>query len=172
MRSIALLVALVPAAAHADSFTVEAGVGVGEQLGITSPGAAVGVGGWITPRTALTVRAAALTLSPQPPAPSGVATIDAYRRTFAFFGPSLQYWFDDHIWLGAGVGVAAMFSDAGDLRGWGADLRAGYALGAFDVSLEVSPSYFPTGGGFNPVTAMSVSSTTTGVALLAGYQFR
>jgi hypothetical protein len=38
MRSITLLLAAIPAVAHADSFTVEAGVGVGEQLGVTPTG--------------------------------------------------------------------------------------------------------------------------------------
>jgi hypothetical protein len=172
MKALVLLLASVPALAHADSLTVEAGVGLGEQLGVTSPTAAIGVGEWIAPRVALTARVAALTLSPQPMDQTGVVRIDSFRRTFAFAGPSLQYWFDDHFWFGAGLGFSTMIAAGQDLRGAGADMRIGYAIGAFDLSLEVMPSYFPSGGGFDPVTAMPTAAMTTGVAMLAGYQFR
>ena len=173
MKALAFVLLIVPAAAHADSLTVEAGVGVGEQLGITSPTVAAGIGGWIAPQVALTARVAALSLAPQDtPNPTGVLRIDDYRRTFVFAGPSLQYWFDDHFWFGAGLGFSAMVVSGEDLHGAGADLRLGCAIGAFDLSLEVMPSYFPSGGGFDPRTAMPTASMTTGVAMLAGYQFR
>lgn len=166
---------MVPATALAEPrVTVEADVGVGEALGIASPSVGAGAGGWIARRAALILRATALTLSPRSPDPSGIATIDRYRRTFMFFGPSLQYWINDRVWLGAGVGVSAMLAAGDVMRGWGADLRAGYAIGAFDISLEITPSYFPTGGGvYNGGTyLMPLSTTTTGIALLAGYQLR
>jgi hypothetical protein len=173
MRSIVLGLALIPAVAHADKLTVEAGVGVGQELGITAPSAALGIGAWISPRLALTARVAAVTLAPQHDvSPLGALLVQDFRRTFVFAGPSLQYWLADHFWLGGGLGFADMVVEGRDLHGVGADLRAGYTVGAFDISLEIMPSRFPTGGGFDPITAMSKPSTTTGVALLAGYQFR
>lgn len=172
MKLLATALVLIPAIARADGLTVEAGVGIGEQLGVASPTAAVGVGGWIAPRVALTARVAALTLAPQETAdPTGVVKIDDFRRTFAFAGPSLQYWFDDHFWFGAGFGYATMITTGRGLQGAGADLRLGCAMGAFDLSLEVMPSYFPSGGGVMPITGPT-ATMTTGVAMLAGYQFR
>jgi hypothetical protein len=175
MKWTLLVAAMIPATALAEPrVTVEADVGVGEALGIASPFVGAGAGGWIARRAALTLRATMLTLSPRSPDPSGIATLDRYRRTFMFVGPSLQYWLDDRVWLGAGVGVSAMLAAGDVMRGWGADLRAGYAIGAFDVSLEITPGYFPTGGGvYNGGTyVMPLSTTTTGIALLVGYQLR
>lgn len=171
MKLLALVVVLVPFAAHADPVTFEAGIGVGEQLGIAAPSMSAGLGGWIAPHTALTLRASLLSLGPQQTDPAKPVEIDAYRRTFAFVGPSVQYWLDDHVWFGAGIGYATMLTSGRDLQGYGADLRAGYAFGAFDLALEVTPSYFPSGGGID-ATGMEVGSTTTGVAMLAGYQLR
>jgi len=171
MKLLALVAVLVPVVAHADPVTFEASLGVGEQLGISAPTVAVGFGGWIAPHTALTLRAAALSLGPQPTDPAKPVEIDAYRRTFAFIGPSVQYWLDDHLWLGAGIGYATMMTSGRDLEGYGAELRAGYAFGAFDLALEVTPSHFPSGGGID-ATGMELGTTTTGVALLAGYQLR
>lgn len=171
MKLLALVVVLVPVAAHADPVTFEASVGVGEQLGISAPTMAVGFGGWIAPHAALTLRASLLSLGPQQSDPAKPVEIDDFRRTFAFVGPSLQYWLDDHLWLGAGLGYATMLTSGQNLEGYGAELRAGCAFGAFDLALEVTPSHFPSGGGID-ATGMEVGSTTTGVALLAGYQFR
>jgi hypothetical protein len=173
MRSIVLWLALIPAVAHADSLTVEADVGVGEQLGVAAPAVGLGIGGWIAPHVALTARAAAITLAPQSDqAPFGQVLIQNYRRTFAFTGPSVQYWFDDHLWVGAGLGLATYNVIGIDSHGVAADLRAGYAFGAFAVSLEVIPSYLPENGGLDPATGMTTALTTTGFAMLAGYQFR
>ena len=164
--------------------TVEADAGTGfmhsaadgfSDNGPLSVALAAGVGDWLDPHVALTLRA---TLQPRPPVPlqpDGILRSDNLGWVFMFVGPSLQVWIDDHVWLGGGLGLALAHVQQGILeRGWGLDLRAGYmfarqAATAFDISLEVTPAYYSIGGGITGLSPMS--STATGVTLLVGYQF-
>jgi hypothetical protein len=124
-------------------------------------GLSLGVGGWLNDHLALTVRIAGITDSE-----SGGKVVDA------FFGPSLQYWFDNNFWAGggAGLGVLGLIPDQGDTQnvtGFSFDLRAGYTLqsstaNTFNISVEVNPGFYSQNG---------TSSTFTGVGLLAGYQY-
>jgi hypothetical protein len=123
----------------------------------------LGVGGWLNNKMALSGRIAGATFSPQ----------DGVRFTSAFFGPSLQYWTDDHFWLGggAGVAIAAVHLDGATQQpdpqtGFGLDLRAGYTFATgsentFNVSFEYNPGFFDIDG-------RSVQINSFGV--LFGYQ--
>ncbi|MEO8703335.1 MAG: hypothetical protein ABI867_25030 [Kofleriaceae bacterium] len=127
----------------------------------------LGVGGWINNRMALTARVAGATYSPE----------DGVRFTTGFFGPSLQYWVDDHLWLGGGAGLAfaAVHIDDFDEQpdpetGFGLDLRLGYTFTAgnentFNVSLEYNPGFFTFDTG---VGDQSVQINSFGI--LFGYQ--
>jgi hypothetical protein len=93
------------------------------------------------------------------------------RFTDAFFGPSLQYWVDDHMWLGGGAGLGVLAlggnGNSDSVTGFSFDLRGGYTFSSasahtFNVSVEINPGYYKQTG---------VSATYTGFALLAGYQF-
>jgi hypothetical protein len=125
-----------------------------------------GIGGWLNERMALTVRFAGATYSPA----------DGVRFTTGFAGPSLQYWTDDHFWIGggAGLGIAAISIDNGiggtsasdTETGFGLDLRAGYTFTVgsehtFNVSIEYNPTFFDNNG-----SSIQVNS----FGLLFGYQ--
>jgi hypothetical protein len=120
----------------------------------------LGIGGWISPRTALTVRIASATYS------EGDASI-----TGAFFGGALQYWASENAWLGAGVGLGlgiVQFDDGFDSEsdsesGLGLDFRVGYTplisgQHSLNFSFEVNPTFLD-------------GVTLTGIALLVGYQY-
>lgn len=141
----------IRAAADGNSDTSDLGLG----------GLSLGVGGWVNPHLAITIRAAGVTYSE-----------NGSRLTQAFFGPSAQYWIDDHIWLGGGLGLslAAVANDNGPdpdpLKAFGLDLRAGYTFSTstestFNVSFEVNPGFYDESG---------QSFTLTGIGILAGYQ--
>ncbi len=130
-------------------------------------GANFGVGGWLSPRLALTARIAGVQISKND-FPVNDGTLVA-----AFFGPSLQYWADDHLWFGGGAGFATFRlvggnSGSGDFgtNGFGLDLRGGYTFGTtkntFNVSVEATPGFYSKNGS---------SGTLTGFALLVGYQY-
>jgi len=117
----------------------------------------LGLGGFINPKLALTVRIAGATHAE-----------DGVRITQAFFGPSLQYWPNANTWVGGGVGfgIAALSFDGNDAsyteKGLGLDLRAGYTFNpyskhSFNASVEVTPAFLDGG-------------TFSGIALLIGYQ--
>lgn len=157
------------AALH-NGMTFEANVGLGwmrissggasDTSDVSLAGADVGVGGWINPNLALTVRINGITDSQ-----SGGKIING------MLGPNLQYWVDDHLWVGGGAGVAVfgVIPDQGNsdsIRGFGFDLRAGYTFpstteNTFNVSFELSPGFFSENG---------ADATLTGIAILAGYQ--
>jgi len=111
-------------------------------------GLSFGIGGWLNERMALTARGAGATYSPA----------DGVRFTTAFFGPSLQYWTDDHFWIGggAGLGIAVVSIENANVQpdpetGFGLDLRAGYTFttgsaNTFNVSLEYNPTFFDVEG--------------------------
>jgi hypothetical protein len=140
----------IRASANDDSDTSDLGLG----------GLSLGLGGWVSPKVAITARIAGVTYSD-----------DGGRVTDAFFGPSLQYWVDDHFWFGGGVGLgvlAVSVDNVGDdsTTGIGFDLRAGYTFTAgsentFNASFELNPGHFSENGS---------SATFTGIGILLGYQ--
>jgi hypothetical protein len=158
-----------PAAAPlGHGLTVEANLGVGwltvspnqgesaTELGLG--GLNVGVGGWIAPRVALSLRVAGVTYL----ASDG-------RITGSFVGAALQFWPTENFWLGTGLGVgfaSLELDDGPDVyseTGMGYDLRLGYTPLMFgehslNFSLEVNPTFLDGGA-------------LTGTALLVGYQF-
>lgn len=132
-------------------------------------GIALGVGGWINEKMALTARLAPVTYF------DSAEGVDFYLSAI-FFGPSLQYWIDDHIWLGGGAGLAiarVAFSGGGETAsdsrtGFGLDFRAGYTFSTgttstWNVSAEITP-------GFYSDNDEGSAGRFTGLALLFGYQ--
>lgn len=122
-------------------------------------GLSLGLGGWLSPKLALTARIAGVTYSE-----------DGDSLTDAFFGPSLQYWVDDHFWLGGGVGLGVIRLDTsvGDdsVSGFSFDLRVGYTFNmgtenTFNASFELNPGFFSDNG---------ADATFTGIGFLVGYQ--
>jgi hypothetical protein len=132
-----------------DSATSDLGIG----------GLSLGVGGWLNPKLAVTGRIAGVTLSDNGATLSNV-----------FFGPALQYWIDNHFWVGGGAGLAILAlggdSSGDSITGFGLDMRAGYTFNegsenTFNASLEINPGFFSESGG---------SVTVTGIGILLGYQ--
>ena len=197
MRLLAIAAILVPAAAVAQpppppptgpsyyqqpvenrhGMTFEANIGVGyiwaevegqeSDKEIALGGLNLGVGGWLNPRMALTLRAAGVTYT------ESEGGIDL-RFTTAVLGPHLQYWVDDHFWVGggAGLGVAAVSvefdgqSESDSETGFGLDLRVGYTFSTtsentWNVSFELTPSF---------ITIDETDYTFYGAAVLFGYQ--
>ncbi len=116
----------------------------------------LGIGGFLNPQMAVTVRA------------SGVTYVeDGGSLTQAFFGPSLQYWVTPNAWIGGGVGlgVARIVVDgfgSDSETGFALDARAGYTFNpgskhSFNISAEITPAFIE-------------EATFTGIAILFGYQ--
>jgi hypothetical protein len=118
----------------------------------------IGIGGYIDPRTALTLRIAGTSFE-----------ADFFGTDIGFvavfFGPSVQRWVNDRTFVAAGAGLGifglAPGEDIGEgdesETGLGLDLRVGYDIvsssgGAVHVALEVTPSFIEdavvTGVGF------------------------
>jgi hypothetical protein len=153
-----------------NGLTVETNLGIGWITGrddngqsdttdVGFGGLTLGIGGWVGPQMAITARIAGVTVSK-----------DSVTFSHIFFGPSLQYWIDDHIWLGGGVGLSiarVAFDGASDsTNGFGLDLRAGYTFttgseNTFNVSVELNPGHYSENG---------ASTTLTGIAFMVGYQ--
>jgi Outer membrane protein beta-barrel domain len=127
----------------------------------------LGIGGWLNPKMALSLRVAGTTYT------DSEGGID-FRFTTGVLGPHLQYWIDDHIWLGggAGIGVAAVNASGNGVdeseseTGFGLDLRAGYTFSTssentFNISFELTPSF---------ITIDERDYTFYSSAILFGYQ--
>ena len=122
-----------------------------------------GLGGWLGPRLAVTLRATIITIAPEQ-LTGGPVRAENFRRTFGFLGPSLQYWIEERFWLGGGIGVAGYFMDTDGSSGLGFDLRAGYSFAkrgtnTFNVSLELVPGFYRGGGGISLDGTAPPSST-------------
>jgi hypothetical protein len=136
-----------------------------DRIGVSS---GVGVGLFVTPRVALTLRAA------------GGDFVDVGNvSATTFLGPSAQVWLDPHIWVGAGIGLAGLLQLSGcdssttqcQLTGLGFDARLGYSVGGtahtINVSLEATPAYYGTG----TTCGLNQPSSSFGLALMLGYQY-
>jgi hypothetical protein len=150
--------------------TFEANIGFGwmrasnDSMSDTSDlslrGLNIGLGSWVNPHLALGARIAGVTYSET-----------GGRLTNAVLVGGLQYWANDHVWFGGGVGfgVLAASADGGNsdsVSGFGMDLRAGYTFSSatvntFNVSFELTPTFLSENGS---------SATITGIAVLLGYQ--
>ena len=140
--------------AHADGETSDSETGVG--------GLDLGLGGWINEHAALSVRIAGATFD-----------VNDVRISAGFVGPSLQYWADDHWWLGGGAGLAFLAASSTSFggssateTGFGLDLRAGYTFATsspntFNLSLELNPGFYSDNGNDVSITSF---------AILFGYQ--
>lgn len=118
----------------------------------------LGVGGWVTPRTALTVRVAGTSF-----------TQDFVGTDVQFIagllGISAQQMVNEQLWVGGGLGIGILTDDQDNTdaqSGLGLDLRAGYNFyqstkNAFNVQLEITPGFFDGG-------------RVTGVGLQVGWQ--
>jgi hypothetical protein len=117
----------------------------------------IGIGAFLSPTWALTLRATGLIVSD-----------DGDVSMTGFFGPSLQLWASDHVWLrgGVGVGYAIGFGDdPGATSGLALDTGLGYSWSsqtasrnAYSVSVELIPTFLS-------------GTTVTNASLLVGYQF-
>ncbi len=154
-------------------FTFEANLGIGWLIaspdeggsdvarGIGAPN--LGIGGWVGPRTALTLRLASSTISESHDTVS-------ISYTGGFLGGAIQHWVSEQAWVGAGVGLGFLVtvksggeSDAKSESGLGLDLRAGLTSvlsgqHSLNFSFEVTPAFLD-------------GITVTSVGLLLGYQY-
>jgi hypothetical protein len=136
----------------------------------------LGVGGWVSPKLAITARVASTTTWDT--ISGGGISVDV-RYTNLFLGGAAQYWVDDHIWLGGGAGIGVLDqkasymgeSQSDSTNGFALDLRAGYTFSqgtdsTWNASFELAPGFFSSdddGGG-------SSDFTLTSIAFLVGYQ--
>lgn len=140
----------IHAANDNDSDTSDLGLG----------GLDIGVGGWINPHLAAGARIAGVTYSD-----------NGARLTSGVLVGALQYWVDDHIWFGGGLGLGVLALsgdniDGDSVTGLGMDLRAGYTFSTtsentFNVSVELTPTF---------LSENNVSARYTSIAFLLGYQ--
>ena len=167
--------------AYHRGFTFEANLGVGfVHASVFGPdydgtatdtdtafAGAIGLGGWLSPKLALTGRISGVDVKDPSDTAGNITSVTA------FVGPSLQYWIDPHFWIGGGAGLATLREVSGcsgpqacGIKGFGLDLRAGYSFGdtanTFNLSVELTPGVYDADVG---------GETITGVALLAGYQY-
>jgi hypothetical protein len=137
--------------ADGDSATSDLGLG----------GLNLGLGGWVSPKMAITARIAGVTLSE-----------NGNSLTNGVLVGSLQYWVDDHFWFGGGAGLGVLALQEGNdddgesVGGLGLDLRVGYTFSTgtentWNASFELTPTFLEENGD---------SATFTGIGILLGYQ--
>ncbi|HSK02023.1 MAG TPA: hypothetical protein VK932_12315 [Kofleriaceae bacterium] len=118
----------------------------------------LGLGGWVSPRTALTLRLAGT---------SFVERVGGFDVRFiaGLFGLSMQHMVSNELWIGIGGGVGVLTTDQDDIEpetGFALDLRAGINLvqsahHALHLAIEVTPGFYD---GLN----------VTGIGLQLGWQ--
>jgi hypothetical protein len=119
----------------------------------------LGIGGFVSPTTALTLRIAGTTFT---------ETSYYGDTTFVagFAGPAVQTWLGDRAFIGAGVGVGFLAipddAESEPETALGLDFRLGFDLvsgrgGALHLAVEVTPAFYEIG-------------TVTGVGLQLGAQ--
>jgi hypothetical protein len=161
---------------------VTAEVGVGAELTIlAAPVVSAGVGGWLTPRTALTGRAFGMM--------SETSETEGYRTYELFVGPAFQYWVNRGLWLGYGAGYCQLHEETigatprsqTTYRGVELDLRIGGAATiaphhTVNLSLELRAGLMlyetsPPDGTLDPSGTMAVARPFLGLTFGAGYQY-
>lgn len=103
----------------------------------------LGVGGWISPKTALTVRIAGTSFT------QDFGGVDV-QFIAGLLGISAQQMVNENLWVGGGVGIGILTDDQEGTdaeSGLGLDLRAGYNFyqstkNAFNVAIEITPGFF------------------------------
>jgi hypothetical protein len=118
----------------------------------------IGVGGWISPKTALTVRVAGTSFR------EDFGDLDV-QFIAGLLGVSAQQMVTEQLWVGGGIGIGILTDDQDGTdseSGLGLDLRAGYNFyqsrkNAFNASIEVTPGFFDGG-------------RVTGIGLQLGWQ--
>jgi opacity protein-like surface antigen len=179
-----------PYAFH-NGLTFEGNIGLGgmwsrDTTGNTSDtqpslGLDLGIGGFLTPQVALSLRMASVNYSQDINdafGPIGTDTISAI-----FVGPSLQYWATPQFFLGGGIGYAiahesVTFDDGStidstnDPTGIALDLRAGFEIwrqfrNSLNISVEYTPGFFKQDRG----NGVSDSIQLNGFQVAFGYQF-
>jgi hypothetical protein len=117
--------------------------GGGSELFTGISGLNLGVGGWLSPRAALTLRVAGTSFVEQ------IEGIDV-RFIAGWIGMSLQHMAADQAWLGGGIGLGVLTTDQDNTdseTGLGLDLRAGVNLyqsrqNAIHLAVEVTPGFY------------------------------
>jgi len=140
-------------------------------------GADVGIGGWLNPQLAVTLRITGVQVKYTQ---MGMTYPTDGNLVHAMIGPNVQYWVSPNIWLGGGVGgstfrLVGSNSCTGDqcgTNGFGFNLRAGYSFGSggphvFNISVESNTGFYSQSDGMGG----SIDVTATGLAVLAGYQY-
>ena len=127
----------------------------------------LGLGGFLTPHLALIGRAAGTSYFREDPRGT------SYQTVSGFYGPTLQYWPTERLFVGGGVGLAVLAADlykdaSKDVRfletGFGLNARAGWAFllpgthHAFTLSVDAFGSRFD-------------KSNTLATAMNLGWQF-
>jgi len=117
----------------------------------------LGLGGWINPRMALSLRIA------------GTSFFENGTQYIAgWIGPSLQYMVNEQAWIGGGLGYGILTTNRDctgsgcSESGFGLDVRAGYNFyqstrNAFNGSIEINPGFYDGG-------------SVTSIGLLIGWQ--
>ena len=143
-------------------------------------GANLGIGGFITPQIALSLRIASVSYS--------YDANDGYNGVYTdeaiFAGPSIQYWINDKLWIGGGIGYAiehvSYSADDGttgdstnDPTGVALDLRGGFTFwksmrNSLNVSVEYTPGFY---GEEDRGALGKFSYQLNGFAVLFGYQY-
>lgn len=136
-----------------------------------------GIGGFLTPQVALTLRMATVNYS-----------VDNYQGgsdtlSSIFLGPSVQYWATPQFWLGGGIGYAiahvsstdyygTQYDSVDDPTGVALDLRAGFEFwrsfrNSLNVSVEYTPGFYKTDLG----NGQTLHEQLNGFQISFGYQF-
>jgi hypothetical protein len=118
----------------------------------------LGLGGWVSPRTALTLRLAATSFTQD----FGIQDV---RFIAGMFGLSMQHMVSNELWIGIGGGVGVLTTDQDNVEpetGFALDLRAGVnvyqsAHHALHLALEVMPGFYDGG-------------RVTGIGIQVGWQ--
>ncbi len=119
--------------------------GPSESFGGLS-GLNVGLGGWVSPSTALTLRIAATSFVEQ-------AGFQDVRFIAGLVGLSMQHMASNELWIGIGGGIGVLTTDQDNVEpetGFAFDFRAGVNLyqsaqNAFHLAIEITPGFYDGG---------------------------
>jgi hypothetical protein len=118
----------------------------------------LGLGGWVTPNTALTLRIAGTSFYAQ-------VVHTEVQFIAGMLGLSMQHMVTDELWIGVGAGIGVLTTDQDGSEpetGFSLDLRAGVNIlqsrrNAIHLAVEVTPGFFDGG-------------QVTGIGLQLGWQ--